>query len=261
MQTLGQLRRRPSRPHDQPCRLRQRPRPRRSSLPRHGTAASTLNPMFSTAATKHAPTLQVSAPATAPELHASSGLASPRTPRRFSEHGAEDRDPPGDHWVTIDGQHVLIHEPQGNQNQSQAQPQPEEGQRGHELLDNREVAVHAFRLFESSGFGSTPTEHSMWVVSKDGRYEFLIWPWSAAAGKETWKGPAPDGAIAVIHTHPSTKSERPSDDDHDLADGKQDTRIRMPVYVLHRNGIWKAVPGKKYPIRVRESRWVNDFKP
>src|SRR5712672_911453 len=34
VQTLGQLRRRPSRPHDQPSRLRQRPRPRRSAPPR-----------------------------------------------------------------------------------------------------------------------------------------------------------------------------------------------------------------------------------
>jgi hypothetical protein len=28
---------------------------------------------------------------------------------------SDDRDGPGDHWVTIDGRHVLIHEPQGRQ--------------------------------------------------------------------------------------------------------------------------------------------------
>jgi len=171
-----------------------------------------------------------------------------------------DRDAPGDHWVTIDGPPVLIPESQGKQNQTQTQTMPE-GRRGHELLDNREVEAHAFRLFESSGFGSVSTEHSMWVISKDGEYSFIVWPWSAAAGKETWKGPVPDGAVAIIHTHPSSKSERPSPDDHDLADGKQSKSIRMPVYVLHRNGIWKAVPGARDPVQVRGSQWLKDFRP
>ena len=40
VQTLGQLRRRPGRPHDQPDRLRQRPRPRRSPPPRHASDAN-----------------------------------------------------------------------------------------------------------------------------------------------------------------------------------------------------------------------------
>src|SRR5690242_7751595 len=85
-------------------------------------------------------------------------------------------DGPGDHWVTIDGHPVLIHELQGKQNQSQAQILPDEGQRGHELMDSPEVEVHSFSLFEASGFGGTSTEHSMWVISKDGKYSFLIWP-------------------------------------------------------------------------------------
>lgn len=175
-------------------------------------------------------------------------------------HAEADRDRPGDHWVTIDGNHVLIHEPQGKENQSGAQTLPE-GQRGHELMDNRDVEAHAFRLFEASGFGSAPTEHSMWVVSEDGKYNFVMWPWSAEPGKERWKGPLPQGAVAVVHTHPTAKSERPSPGDHDLADGKQDSRIRMPVYVLHRNGIWKAVPSVKDPIQVRDYHWLKDFKP
>ena len=170
-------------------------------------------------------------------------------------------DGPGDHWVTIDGHPVLIHELQGKQNQSQAQILPDEGQRGHELMDSPEVEVHSFSLFEASGFGGTSTEHSMWVISKDGKYSFLIWPWSAETGRETWKGPAPDGAVAVVHTHPTNQSERPSDKDHDLADGKQSSDIRMPVYVLHKNGIWKAVPGKRDAVQVRDSHWVSEFKP
>jgi len=35
----------------------------------------------------------------------------------------------------------------------------------------------------------------------------------------------------------------------------------MPVYVLHKNGIWKAVPGIKEPVQVRDYHWVDEFKP
>jgi hypothetical protein len=44
-----------------------------------------------------------------------------RTPGEFSTRGDEERDGPGDHWVTINGNHVLISEPQGKQ-PAQAQP-------------------------------------------------------------------------------------------------------------------------------------------
>jgi hypothetical protein len=38
------------------------------------------------------------------------------TPGEYLPTGRTDRDTQGDHWVTIDGNHVLIHEPQGAQN-------------------------------------------------------------------------------------------------------------------------------------------------
>jgi len=178
----------------------------------------------------------------------------------ISVHAELDRDAVGDHRVTIDGHPVLIHKGQAQQNQDDTRAIPE-GRRGHELMDNREVQAKAYQLFEVSGFGTAATEHSMWVISKNGEYSFMVWPWSAAAGKETWKGPAPHGAVAIIHTHPTAKSERPSSQDQDLADGKQSRNIRMPVYVLHRAGIWKAVPGKKGPVQVRGSNWLDHFKP
>lgn len=196
----------------------------------------------------------------ATDLHASSEPIAGRAVTEVSVRSDASRDGPGDHWVTINGNHVLIHEPQGRQNQSQPQTQPEEGQRGHELMDNRRVQAQSYNLFQKSAFGNARTEHSMWVISKDGQYEFVAWPWSAEAGKETWKGPPPDGAVAVVHTHPSDRSERPSPGDHDLANGKQSSSIRMPVYVLHRNSIWKAVPGVRDPIQVRDYHWENDFK-
>jgi hypothetical protein len=52
------------------------------------------------------------------ELQRSSDAAAHVAPREFSPCGDVERDGPGDHWVTIDGNHVLIHEPQGRQNQT-----------------------------------------------------------------------------------------------------------------------------------------------
>jgi hypothetical protein len=179
----------------------------------------------------------------------------------ISVHSDSERDGPGDHWVTMNGNHVLIHEQHGRENQRQNQAPQEERQPGHEVMDNRQVQGQSYSLFQKSAFGNAPTEHSMWVISRDGQYRFVVWPWSAEAGKETWRGPAPDGAAAIVHTHPSAKSERPSQGDHDLADGKQSRNITMPVYVLHKNGIWKAVPGIKEPVQVRDYHWVDEFKP
>jgi len=99
----------------------------------------------------------------------------------------------------------------------------------------------------------------MWVVSRDGEYSFVRWPWSAETNKEIWRGPPPDGAVAVVHTHPTATGEKPSSGDRDLATGKQANNIRMPVYVLHKNGIWKADPGGGKDIHMRDYRWVDEF--
>ncbi len=146
-------------------------------------------------------------------------------------------------------------------NDGQHQTQSEDGKRGDELMDNRQVEIQSYNLFKKSGYGNEPTERSMWVTSNNGQYGFVPWDWSAEYAKETWHGPAPKGAVAVVHTHPSSKSARPSRDDHDLADGKKAKSIRMPVYDLHWTGIWKAEPGVSNPIQVRDYHWVNDFKP
>jgi len=56
----------------------------------------------------------VSPPPPPAELNTSSTTVIQRPPREFSSR-ADERDAPGDHWVTIDGNHVLIHDAQGKQ--------------------------------------------------------------------------------------------------------------------------------------------------
>ncbi len=59
-------------------------------------------------------------PAPAP-VHEPSVPVAVRTPRESSTRADAERDGQGDHWVTINGNHVLISEPQGKQ-PAQAQP-------------------------------------------------------------------------------------------------------------------------------------------
>ena len=59
-------------------------------------------------------------PAPAPVREPSAPMAA-RTPRESSTRADAEHDGPGDHWVTINGDHVLIREPQGKQ---PAQTQP-----------------------------------------------------------------------------------------------------------------------------------------
>jgi RHS repeat-associated protein len=122
-------------------------------------------------------------------------------------------------------------------------------------MDNRRVQEESYKLFRLANFGHDEREHTMWLTW-DIEYGVVPWPWSAQNSKDTWSGPLPPGAVAVIHDHPTDRDQRPSQPDHDLAD-----RLRMPVFVLHQNGIWRADPGVKKDIPVRDYTWVNKFKP
>lgn len=128
-----------------------------------------------------------------------------------------------------------------------------------ELMDRPELQAVAYRLFyESFAF---PRERAVWVTYKNGEFGFVYWPFPGGPNRAAWNGPVPICAVAVLHTHLSKESSEPCPADHDLADGRQTPDVRLPVYVLHRNSITKAVPGNSQSVRVRELGWVNDFAP
>lgn len=92
------------------------------------------------------------------------------------------------------------------------------------------------RLMERARFGLAPYETAAWVVrGRDGDVALRDWSFSGAVEKATWRGPAPDGALAVVHTHPRAADPRPSAGDVALA-----RRLGLPVYTLTRTGLWAA---------------------
>jgi RHS repeat-associated protein len=131
------------------------------------------------------------------------------------------------------------------------------------LTSKREVMKAFYCLWKSAGYGSQRTERSMWVTQNaQGQYGFVQWPWSATWGKETWKGPIPTGTVADAHTHPNALDPKPSTTGGNTDGGDQGTAdaISLPVYVVTRDAIWKAVPGGRDPVQVAGSGWWNESK-
>lgn len=135
-----------------------------------------------------------------------------------------------------------------------------------DLTKNPEVLKIFYCLLSAAGWllnRDDKTEKAAWIVQKDdGKQEGVRWPWSAEAGQESWKGDRPKGYVAIAHTHPPTASPRPSTTGGNTGRGDQGTAdtVKVPVYVITRNAIWKAVPGAKKPQAVVEGDWWKTFR-
>lgn len=128
-----------------------------------------------------------------------------------------------------------------------------------EIMSDPQVQTAAYELFKASRFGLDQKESAMWVTFKNGEFGFVRWPYSGEFHVSVWNGPLPECTVANVHTHPTESSEQPEYGDRALANGRQLHGISLPVYVLHKCGIWKVVPGNSAAIRVRQIGWVREF--
>jgi hypothetical protein len=111
---------------------------------------------------------RVSPPPPASELHTSSVPMGRPTPREFSPHGDAERDGPGDHWVTIDGDHILIHEPQGRENQQT--PQSLAAQIPCHVKDAIAASIRASNSPTADDKrGGFHEEGGQWIITPDGK--------------------------------------------------------------------------------------------
>ena len=109
-----------------------------------------------------------------------------------------------------------------------------------------------YNLWTDSAFGKDPnrTERAAWIAQDStGRIEVIRWRRSFARNSESWKGPVPPNVIAQVHTHCVIADPRPSQGDARLAN-----RIKIPVYAISSNGIWKVGPDGKTE-KVAGTRW------
>lgn len=131
-----------------------------------------------------------------------------------------------------------------------------------EIVSNQKVMESLYCLWVKGGYGLRPTERAAWITKEQDEYGSVPWPWSAEAGKESWKGPAPAGSVAIAHTHPDRMSPKPSTTGGITGRGDQGTAdaIDLPVYVVTRNAVWKAVPDTKSPVQVVGANWWKSFE-
>ncbi len=112
-----------------------------------------------------------------------------------------------------------------------------------------DLRAQAFRLWEAGGFGLDRSERAAWAVAAPAGIAWRPWPWDRRDLRSRWLGPAPPGAVAIVHTHPAVVDPRPSPQDCATA-----ARLGVAVYTVSRSGIWKAEPGGAVT-RIGDERW------
>lgn len=92
------------------------------------------------------------------------------------------------------------------------------------------------------------TEAAAFVVWREGTLSLVPWPDQFERHRQTWQGRIPDGAIAVVHTHPDRRPTL-SLGDRDLA-----RSTGLAVVALSRWAIWIADPDRSDPVPLVERR-------
>jgi JAB domain-containing protein similar to deubiquitination enzymes len=107
-----------------------------------------------------------------------------------------------------------------------------------QMIVDREVAHDLAQLVVlASGMKSCEGEHAAFVVKRtDGKLAVIKWSTDCAALRKSYHGIVPPNTIAIVHTHPEGRRE-PS-----MQDIGEARRIKLPICVLTRRGIWMADP-------------------
>jgi len=132
------------------------------------------------------------------------------------------------------------------------------------LISNQDVLDGFYCLWKGSRYGFDATERSAWVISNNNKFSLLRWPWSAQQRQETWKGPRPQGYVAIGHTHPTNVPGRPGNpkpstsSDKGQGDWGAAKQINAPVYTISRDAIWKITKdplSSTNPVQVAGKDW------
>lgn len=100
-----------------------------------------------------------------------------------------------------------------------------------------EAIAHYEQLFADAGYGRMPNERAGFLIREaDGTLTFAPWSESDFA-RARFDGRIPAGTIALVHTHPTKMSPKPSA--RDIGEAK---RLGLPVLVVASRAITVARP-------------------
>ena len=103
------------------------------------------------------------------------------------------------------------------------------------VLDWADVVGHARDLVRRNGVDDQ-YERGAFLVRGTGGLSVIDWPFERSYRIAKWRGPIPEGATAVIHTHPN---EYPHPSSRDRAEAR---RLGLPVYVATRARVCVVTP-------------------
>ncbi len=112
-------------------------------------------------------------------------------------------------------------------------------------------------LLRQSAWGlGGPFEHAAFIIEQsDGSFTCEAWPQLHRYLSESFRGPIPAHAVAVVHTHP-VEYPQPS-----FQDQKEASRIGLPIYVITIRGVYKALPGTYRVAALAGGQWFRQVPP
>jgi hypothetical protein len=90
------------------------------------------------------------------------------------------------------------------------------------------------------------------VADANGIQQLVHWNDERNARRSSFRGPLPPNVIAIVHTHPHALSHLPSN-----RDCREAHRLKLPIYVITRRGIWAADVSGEVVMVLRDQRWTS----
>jgi hypothetical protein len=99
-----------------------------------------------------------------------------------------------------------------------------------EILGDPSVLRCFARLVSDGGYGFRPSERAAFLVLEaDQSLACIYWPATHEFKEARWRGPMPQGVVALAHTHPLSSPDASTDDINEAR------RIGMPIFILTPN--------------------------
>lgn len=96
------------------------------------------------------------------------------------------------------------------------------------------------------------TEVAAFVIQDSNGWRLLIWPRRAWGLSQAFRGPIPDGTVAIVHTHFVNEDHASSDD------VTESIRLQLPFYVVTRSAVWVFDPESRQHMQVAGGHtWIH----
>jgi hypothetical protein len=120
------------------------------------------------------------------------------------------------------------------------------------LLDNESARACFAQVLALGGYGQRSEERAAFLVLRDpGSLSFscVLWPARHTFRREQWSGRIPDGAVAILHTHPVVTPDLSS---HDVTEAQ---RLGIPILAITARSIEMVDPRGGRNVILRQRGW------